>query len=169
MAIKEATADLIKLQASLKSMGENDAANELGKKILASLNKGKDGFLFDKVYDVQSIDYKDFSALMDAAFMATCLEEVYKTFKEVTGGSTAEYWFKDGANDANLHRFFTFLARNDKRIDINADVPILIAAVKALKAGASYKIPSGLGKYDVNRFLNGLVCGEIRVSKEGIR
>ena len=168
-AISEQTVEAIKLVSSLNSMGETEAARILGKKIISSLSEEKDSLLFALAYDTSGLNTGDVPSLLDAAFLAGVLQEVYRSFKNVSAGSNAEYWFKSGDNNEDLHRFFMFMARSDKRLNVDGDVPILKGVIKALANNPSYKIPSGLARYNLDRFLNGLASGEIRVTREGIR
>lgn len=167
--IEQNIVDSIKLVGSLKGMGENQSAALLGQKIIASFPNSKDGMLFNIAYDPQKIDSDDVKSLLDAAFLASCLEEVYRTFKTVTAGSKAEYWFKNGKNDADLHRFFLFLARVNRTINVDSDVPIFKGAIKALKNNPTYTIPSGMMSFTLERFLRGIATGEVKVDAGGIR
>lgn len=161
--------DEIKLVGNLFSMGEKETAAIIGKKVLDSLGKNKDGFLFPLCYDIEKIEASNVKQLLDALFLATYLEKFYQTFKNITGGSKAQYWFNSGDNNPYLHRFFLFLARQDKSIDLKSDVSIISEAIKALKNKPTYKIPSGLSQYDMNRFFLEINQGKIQVTKEGVR
>lgn len=159
----------IKLVASLEKMGEREAAEILGRKVLDNLANGKDGLLFALAYDTNSMNPGDVANLLDAAFMEKCCEEVYRSLKALSAGSKAEYWFSSGANDQDLHRFFMFMSRSNRSLNLDSDLAILHAVLKALTKNPSYKIPTGLGKYTLDNFLRGLASGEIRVDREGIR
>lgn len=162
--------DEIKLVGNLSSMGEKETATIIGEKIIASLGENKDGFLFPLCYDLKKIEPKnDVSILLDAIFLATCLEKLYQTFKNITGGSKAQYWFNSGDNNTDLHRFFLFLARDNKSLDLKSDISIISNAIKALKKNPTYKIPSGLSQYDMNRFFLEIYQGKIQVTKDGVR
>ena len=159
----------IKLVASLQKMGENESAKILGRKILDNLSNGKDGLLFSLAYDVKNLNEGDVATLLDAAFIEKCCEEVYRSFKALSAGSKAEYWFSSGQNNPDLHRFFMFMSRSNRQLNLDSDISILHEVLRALSKNPSYTIPTGLGKYTLDNFLRGLATGEIRVDREGIR
>ncbi len=168
--IDDSIIETIKLVADLNSMGEKETASIIGEKIIEGLGQDKDGILFKFCYDTKQIKPKnDVLTLLNASFLSACLQELYKTFKTITGGSKAQYWFNSkGTNNPDLHRFFEFIIRDDKSIALEKDVSIIANTIKALKNNPCYKIPGGLSQYDLNRFFTEIYQGKIRVSKEGI-
>ena len=108
-SISDEIIEAIKVVASLKSMGDDEASLILGKKIIESFYDDKDGVIFQCAYNKKELNYKDVNSLVNAAFLYQCCKLVYKSFKEFVAGSKAEFWFKKGTNNADLHRFFNFL------------------------------------------------------------
>ena len=168
-AISDEIIELIKICSSLKAMGDEEASLVLGKKIIDSFYQDKDAVIFQLAYSHRELNYKDINALLNAAFLCAATKTVYTAFKNLTAGSKAEFWFKKGSNDPRLMRFFTFLSRTDKRIDLENDLTILCEARNAILNNATLNIPISLSKYTLDNFLKGISTGEIRITSEGLR
>ena len=168
-AISDEVIELIKIFSSLKAMGDDEAALVLGKKIIDSFYQDKDALIFQVAYSQREMNYKDANALLNAAFLYEISKLIYTSFKNLTAGSKAEFWFKKGSNDTRLMRFFTFLNRTDKRIDLENDLTIMCDVKQAIAGNATFTIPVSLSKYTLENFLKGVALGEIRITSEGLR